>query len=208
MIGVAMGIHPAPSFANTYLARRIDNMIQKLAQKYGENNESALKIFKRFLDDLFQVFISTTKQLHQLYAGINQIHPNLKFTMMHTSIENESEADRCDCEKAKSIQFLDTSLSIENGKISIDLYRKKTDRNQYLLPSSCHPKTTTKAIPYSLSLRIVRICTKSEERDMRLNEIKELLLARQYPESLVDRAIEKAKLIPRKVALFKVKKKE
>ena len=43
---------------------------------------------------------------------------------------------------------------------------------------------------------------------MRLKEIKELLLSRQYPESLVDRALKKAKQIPRKVALFKVKKKE
>ena len=66
LYGVAMGIHPAPSFANNYLARRLDNIIRELSQKYGENNESAFKIFKRFLDDLFQIFIGTTKQLHQL----------------------------------------------------------------------------------------------------------------------------------------------
>ena len=80
----------------------------------------------------------------------------------------------------------------------IDFYCKKTDINQYLLPSSCHPKTTTKAITHSLGLRIIRMCTKSEEKNMRLEEIKELLLARKYPESLVDRAIQKAKQIPKK----------
>ena len=75
----------------------------------------------------------------------------------------------CDCEiKKKLIPFLDTSLSIEKGRIEMDVYRKRTDRNQYLLPSSCHPKTTTQAIPYSLSLRIFRICTKPEQRDERL----------------------------------------
>ena len=42
---------------------------------------------------------------------------------------------------------------------------------------------------------------------MRLHEIKQLLLARQYPESLVDIASQKAKQIPRRVALFKVKEK-
>ena len=31
------------------------------------------------------------------------------------------------------------SISIKNGKIVTDLYRKPTDRVQYLLPSSCHP---------------------------------------------------------------------
>ena len=110
--------------------------------------------------------------------------------------------------KTTSIPFLDTSLKIENGKIDIDLYKKKTDRNQYLLPANCHPKTTTKSIPFSLSLRIIRICSKPENRDKRLTELKELLTARNYPESLIDRSIEKAKKIPRKVALMKVEEKK
>ena len=75
------------------------------------------------------------------------------------------------------------------------------------MPSSCHPRTTTKSIPFSLSLRIIRICTKPERRDKRLEELKQLLLARNYPENLVDRSIEKARKVPRKVALMKVKKK-
>ena len=99
------------------------------------------------------------------------------------------------------------SLQIENGRIDLDLFKKKTDRNQYLLPSSCHPKSTTKSIPFSLSLRIVRICSKTENRDKRLLELKELLLARYYPESLIDRSMDKARKIPRKIALLKVIKK-
>ena len=41
---------------------------------------------------------------------------------------------------------------------------------------------------------------------MRLKELKELLLARKYTENLIDRAVDKAKKIPRRVALFKMKK--
>ena len=40
-----------------------------------------------------------------------------------------------------------------------------------------------------------------------MSELKELILARQYPESLIDRAIERARKIPRKVALLKVRTK-
>ena len=58
-----------------------------------------------------------------------------------------------------------------------------------------------------MSLRIVRICTKPESRDLRLAELKVLLLAREYPESLVNRSIEKAENIPRKVALLNVRPK-
>ena len=119
IIGVAMGIHPAPSYANIYLARRIDSEIRKLAQKYGENGASALQLFKRFLDDLIQIFKGTSKQLHKMYEEINQIHPTLKFTMEHTTPEHEPEEDRCDCERKTSIPFLDTSLSIEKGRIEI-----------------------------------------------------------------------------------------
>ena len=56
LIGVAMGIHPAPSFANIYLARRLDEAIRAIAEKYGENGQTAFQMFKHFLDDLFQIF--------------------------------------------------------------------------------------------------------------------------------------------------------
>ena len=56
--------------------------------------------------------------------------------MNQTSIENEPNGDKYDCEYKTSIPFLDTLISLEEGKIKVDLYKKETDRNQYLLPSS------------------------------------------------------------------------
>ena len=53
----------------------------------------------------------------------------------------------------------------------------------------------------------MRICTKKNQGDQRLSELKELLLARQYPEQLIDAAQNKARKIPRKIALRKVIKK-
>ena len=138
---------------------------------------------------------------------MNTIHPTLKFTLNHTTPTEENEEDRCDCEIKDSIPFLDTSLSIENGKIQTDLYKKDTDRNQYLLRESCHPAGVTASIPFSLGLRIVRICSSTKNRDTRINELKNVLLKRGYPEKLVDRGIQKAKNIPRKIALLKVHKK-
>ena len=43
---------------------------------------------------------------------------------------------------------------------------------------------------------------------MRLDELKTFLLARNYPEKLLDSSINRARKIPRKVALLKVRKKE
>jgi hypothetical protein len=134
---------------------------------------------------------------------INQIHPTIKFTMSHTSLDHEPKEDRCDCPEKKSILFLDVLCSIKEGKIITDLYKKDTDRNMYLLPTSCHPKTTTMAIPYSLGLRIVRTCTFPEDRDRRLNDLIQQLIARNYSEKMVDSALDKARAVPRDKALKK-----
>ena len=62
----------------------------------------------------------------------------------------------------------------------------------YLLPSSCHVASVTNNIPYSLALRIVRICSETEARDQRLSELKNLLLDREYRPGVINSAIDKA----------------
>ena len=208
LVGTSMGSKPAPNYANIYLAKRLDKEISRLGYKYGKKERSALTIFKRFLDDIFLIFKGTTKKLHEFFDDMNKIHPTLKFTLNHTSPDNESQEDRCSCETKESIPFLDTSVSIVENRLAIDLYKKETDRNQYLMPSSCHPKMTTSSIPYSLSLRIVRICTDPMRRNQRLSELKSYLLERGYSELMVDNSIEKARKVPREKALRKIQSKQ
>ena len=143
----------------------------------------------------------TTKKLHEILDDMNKIHQGIKFTLNHTSVPGEEEQDRCNCEPQFEIPFLDTLCSIQNGRISTNLYKKPTDRNQYLLPDSCHPKTTTQAIPKSLGLRVVRICSNPDDRDTKLEELKQSLLDRGYQEKTVESALNKARGVPRKEAL-------
>ena len=126
--------------------------------------------------------------------------------MSHTTNDLEEDADKCDCSPKQSISFLDTLCTIIDGKIDIDLFRKDCDRNQYLLPSSIHPSTVTKNIPFSLSLRIIRTCTSTIKRDNRLEELKLMLLERNYPERLINSAVDRARKVPRKIALRKTVK--
>ena len=126
--------------------------------------------------------------------------------MNHTTLEHEAINQKCGCEPQQSIPFLDTLCTIKEGRIETDLYKKETDRNQYLLPTSCHPATTNSAIPIDLSMRIIRICNNPEKRDHRLNELKGQLLERGYSSQKVQGAIDKARAIPREIALRKVTK--
>ena len=88
----------------------------------------------------------------------------MNFTMIHTTNTSEAAQDKCDCTETKSVSFLDTSLSIGGEKISVDLNKKPSDRNQYLHTNSIHPPDCSKNIPYSLAKRITRTCTEIEDR--------------------------------------------
>ena len=67
---------------------------------------------------------------------INQIHPTLTFAT--TTPNPEPISENCPCKALNAVPFSDTSCSIENGKIDIDLYQKETSRNQYILSERCH----------------------------------------------------------------------
>ena len=190
------------------MARTIDSKIKELADKLSENNESPLKLFKRFLDDIFIIFTGSTKKLHMLLKEINTIHPNIQLTMNHTTLSDEPIEDKCECQEQTSIPFLDTSCTLKNGQIITDLYRKPSDRNQYLLTSSCHPIQCTENIPYSLAMRINRICSEIESREVRFAELKQLLLDREYRPGMIDAAIDRARAIPRAKALKYVVQKQ
>ena len=144
-IGAAMETKPAPPYANIFMAK-IDQQILNIAENYKENGQFPVKFMKRFLDDIFKVFIGSTQKLHKFLDEMNSINPDIQFTMTHTSIPGEDKEVRCDCPPRDSIPFLDTSVQIKNRKIEFDLYRKPTDKKMYLLPNSCH------AMPYKYPL--------------------------------------------------------
>ena len=71
-------------------------------------------------------------------------------------------------------------VSLINGEIVTDLYTKPTDKHQYLLHSSCHPLQTKRAIPFSLALRLRRICSSDETFALRTTELIQYLNNRGY----------------------------
>ena len=91
-----------------------------------------------------------------IFFFLNDIHPTVN----------------CSCDYSfTSIPFLDVNFSLHNGKIVTDLYTKPADKPQYLLHSSCHPIHTKRAIPFSLALRLRRICSTNETFTLWTNEL-------------------------------------
>ena len=107
----------------------------------------------------------------------------IKFTSSHSST---------------NVSFLDVNVSLTNaGNISTDLYTKPTDKHQHLLYSSCHPLHTKNAIPFSLALRLRRICSTDETFNIRTAQLTTYLLKRNF----VTKQIQRAANIPRRLAL-------
>ena len=87
---------------------------------------------------------------------LNNLHSTIKFTCSHSP---------------SNIPFLDVMVSVKDGSIETDLYTKPTDKHQYLLVSSCHPQHTKRATPFSLALRLRRICSNPDNYKLRTNEL-------------------------------------
>ena len=59
-------------------------------------------------------------------------------------------------------------------------------------------------MPFSLALRINRICSDPSDTEKAYNELKGMLIQRQYPEKIINEAIARSRAIPRGVALKSV----
>ena len=90
-----MGSQPIPNYANIFMSRKIERKILSIFEKYVAEENISLKLFKRFLDDLFFIFRGSTRTLHRILDDINVIHPSIRLTMSHTSIEEE---EPCHCQ--------------------------------------------------------------------------------------------------------------
>jgi hypothetical protein len=96
---------------------------------------------------------------------------------------------------------------LQSGELNTDLYRKPTDRVQYLLPNSCHPNHIFKSVTYSLALRILRICSKKSDLEKRLEELNSMLISRNYNKNIVKNAITHVKTLDGQTHLQKMPKK-
>ena len=89
--------------------------------------------------------------LKSFLGFLNSIHPSIKFTREYSNSLHQA------------LLFLDVQVHLINNHIETDL--------QYLLKTSSHPNHTKKAIPFSLFLRIRRICSTDTFFDQRSREL-------------------------------------
>ena len=178
--GTAMGTKCAPYYATLTLGYLEKVVIAPIIEsRLGTPvKDYFLSNFIRYLDDCFIIWPKSFPPFQDFFTILNQAHPSITYTTDFSE---------------KEIPFLDVLVQIkENNRISTDIYEKPTDSHNYIHFHSSHPPHIKRNIPYTLSRRISTIVNDPLTRQHRLNEMKSILLSKQYPRQLVDNAISKA----------------
>ena len=176
-----MGTHSSPSFANIFLGKFEEQFIYPIIQNLH-------KICLRYIDDIFMIWTGTKEQIHTFINELNNKHPSIKFGDYKIS----------DTE----VNFLDTKVYIdEHNRLQTTLYRKPTDRQNYLYRTSEHPESLKANIPYSQASRVKRICSTDNELHQSCKSLQEKFIKRSYSEEQVSKQINKAKEKPRRDTL-------
>ena len=110
----------------------------------------------RYIDDIFFLWEHGEEKLKEFIEHLKEKHPTIKFTAEWSQT---------------SINFLDVTVSLIDGKVTTDLHLKPTDSHQYLHSSSCHPYNCKKEIPYSQTLCLNRISSDPSSFDRRFNDL-------------------------------------
>src|SRR5215813_2514280 len=167
--GTAMGTKMAPNYANIFMGH--------LENRILECTELKPILWLRYIDDIFMLWPHGLTSLNNFLDHINNFHPTIKFTHSYSS---------------NQIHFLDVSVHLDINKLTTKLYKKPTDRKQYLHFKSCHPKHSKRGIPYAQLLRIKRICSKEQDFISDSTELMKSFSQRGYPKHILDSAISKA----------------
>ena len=83
------------------------------------------------------------------------------------------------------------------------LYKKPTDRQNYLHAKSAHPVSLKKRIPYSQALRMKRVCSTSDECKKRPNDLVKRFVQKGYKENIIRNQIKKLDNLERSTSLNK-----
>ncbi len=151
--GLAMGAKPAPPLANVWLS------------KYEPIIMDSAKIFDRYMDDIIREI--NKGHIQEKLNEINQLHPNLKFTM-------EMEEDG-------KLPFLDIEIIHHKNVLSSTWYVKPTDTGLIMNYHALAPKRYKRSVVQSFVHRIYRCCSSWVNVSASLQRAKDILMKNQYP---------------------------
>ena len=169
--GLAMGSPLSPVAACLYMEMlESDHYVEIM----GPNSH-----WMRYVDDVIVVTPEDT-DLEERLSRLNEVDPKIQFTM-----ENEHDM---------SISFLDTLIMRTENGLRFKVYRKETNKEDYIHFYSAHSDRIKSGVVIGFYLRAYRICSE-EHLEEELHHIQRIFRSLKYPEAFLARCKQKAKKI-------------
>ena len=131
LLGTAMGTSAACMWATIYFSVHENNCLLPL---FG--NE--LFLYVRFIDDIFGIWIGSPDEDNIDWKHFQDMTNSFGLLKWKFS------------ELSDSVDFLDLTIQVDNGKITTRTYQKLMNLYQYISPHSAHPPGLVKGMIYGL----------------------------------------------------------
>ena len=172
--GVGTGIKLAPPYACLGMGK-----FEQEAFKQNFSLLDKIMLWKRYIDDIFMLFKGSKLECESLVSWLNSLHPGvIKFKFEFST---------------KMVEFLDLQIILENGKIETNLYIKPSNLQLYLDFFSNHPEPCKEGLVYGQAIRILERCSKLEDRDQHLENLRNKLQKRNYPDRVISEKFSEAR---------------
>ena len=160
----------APPYANLFMGKEERTIILTFLH--------LIYFWKRFIDDIFFIFLGSHSQLNSLMTFMNPISSTAKYKFAYSE---------------KTVTFLDVQIYLSiTRKLKTILYRKPTDCMTLLHFHFHHPLSCKEGIIYSQALRYNMIISEDHILQEELNNLTRILLARAYPLHLIIKNVKKS----------------
>ena len=158
--GTAMGVSPACMWATLYFAPWEEKLMRRF-KKY-------LLFYVRFIDDVAAAWDFCSDDSYRAY---NKFQEKM----------NCYGALRWEFVKATtSINFLDVTLTLNNGRIDMCLFEKELNLYLYLPPTSAHPPGVLKGLVHGMIFRVIRLTSCKHKQKEFILALYRRLLYRGY----------------------------
>ena len=167
--GTAMGAPPAPPWANLYMAIS--------ESEFRDDYTDEMPFYRRFIDDVFGIWLyedtdHNHRAWHEFTSDLNNPYFELEWEVSTLK---------------KQVDYMDLTISIQQGRIHTTLYEKPNSLHIYIPPNSCHPPGLLPGMVHGMIHRTYTLCTNNEDRIAR---------ARQFFLHLRRRGYQRQALLP------------
>ena len=175
LVGIAMGMAPAPTIANLFVALHEERELLSFL------DDNFLLYLRRFIDDGLGIWLHhhdkrvDTIRWNAFKAAVNNGGLTWEFTP-----------------RSKQVDFMDLTIEIADGHIETKLYKKPLALHLYIPPSSCHPPGVATGLIFGNVLRILQLNTQQKNVDADLIQFYHDLMDRGYQPSFITPLFQKA----------------